>query len=127
MWLPQRGSSARTRPCLAEFGARVSSPCRATALLRSCGSLSQGSAQGSPGMAWPEAEPVTTIRGSCVAVTVCPKPKSIDTLAAAGVLMADIWKDQHIVTIDMLGDEFLETVQMGDPVSFHEDGTVEVG
>ena len=51
----------------------------------------------------------------------------IDTLAAAGVLMADIWKDQRIVTVDMLGDEFLETVKMGDPISVHEDGTVEVG
>ncbi len=53
--------------------------------------------------------------------------KPIDTLAAAGVLMSDIWKNQRIVTIDMLGDEFLDTVQMGDPISVHEDGTVEVG
>ncbi len=53
--------------------------------------------------------------------------KPIDTLAAAGVLMAEIWKDQRIVTIDMLGDEFLETVQTGDPIVTHEDGTVEVG
>jgi predicted aconitase with swiveling domain len=53
--------------------------------------------------------------------------KPIDTLAAAGVLMADIWKDKRIVTIDMLGDEFLETVQMGDPITIHEDGTVEIG
>lgn len=51
----------------------------------------------------------------------------IDTLAAAGVLMAEIWKDQHIITVDMLGSEFLETVQMGDPIAVHEDGTVEVG
>ncbi len=48
-------------------------------------------------------------------------------LAAAGVLMSDIWKDRRIVTIDMLGDEFLETVQMGDPITIHADGTVEVG
>jgi len=27
----------------------------------------------------------------------------------------------------MLGDEFLQTVQMGDPVAIYEDGTVEVG
>jgi acyl-CoA hydrolase len=46
---------------------------------------------------------------------------------AAGVLMADIWKDQRIVTVDMLGDEFLETVQTGDPISVNADGTVEVG
>ena len=53
--------------------------------------------------------------------------KPIDTLAAAGVLMSDIWKEKRIVTIDMLGDEFLETVQMGDPITIYEDGTVEVG
>jgi len=53
--------------------------------------------------------------------------KPIDTLAAAGVLMADIWKNQRIVTIDMLGDEFLKTVKTGDPIAIHEDGTVEVG
>jgi predicted aconitase with swiveling domain len=53
--------------------------------------------------------------------------KPVDTLAAAGVLMADIWKDQRIVTIDMLGDDFLEAVNMGDPIAIREDGTVEVG
>ena len=41
--------------------------------------------------------------------------------------MADIWKEQRIVTIDMLGDEFLETVKTGDPIAIREDGTVEVG
>jgi predicted aconitase with swiveling domain len=77
----------------------------------------------------------STMGGMCLmgmkAIGVGPKAllfsKPIDTLAAAGVLMADIWKDQRIVTIDMLGDEFLETVQMGDPIAVHEDGTVEVG
>ena len=66
-----------------------------------------------------------------VAIGVGPQAllfsKPIDTLAAAGVLMADVWRDQRIVTIDTLGDEFLETVQMGDPIAIHEDGTVEVG
>ena len=77
----------------------------------------------------------STMGGMCLmgmkAIGVGPQAllfsKPIDTLAAAGVLMADIWKNQRIVTIDMLGDEFLETVQMGDPISIHEDGTVEVG
>ena len=53
--------------------------------------------------------------------------KPIDTLAAAGALMADIWRQERIVTVDMLGDEFLETVKMGDPIAIKEDGTVEVG
>jgi hypothetical protein len=41
--------------------------------------------------------------------------------------MTEIWKDQRIVTVDMLGDEFLETVQMGDPITIYTDETVEVG
>ena len=65
------------------------------------------------------------------AIGVGPKAllfsKPIDTLAAAGVLMSDIWKDARIVTIDMLGDEFLETVQTGDPIAIHGDGRVEIG
>ena len=77
----------------------------------------------------------STMGGMCLmgmkAIGVGPQAllfsKPIDTLAAAGVLMADIWKDQPIVTIDRLGDEFLETVQTGDPIAIHEDGTVEVG
>ena len=77
----------------------------------------------------------STMGGMCLmgmkAIGVGPQAllfsKPIDTLAAAGVLMADIWKDQRIVTIDMLGDEFLKTVNNGDPIAIHEDGTVEVG
>jgi predicted aconitase with swiveling domain len=53
--------------------------------------------------------------------------KPIDTLAAAGVLMADIWRKERIVTVDMLGDDFLDTVKMDDPISIKEDGTVEIG
>ena len=77
----------------------------------------------------------STMGGMCLmgmkAIGVGPEAllfsKPIDTLAAAGVLMSDIWKDQRIVTVDMLGDEFLETVNMGDPVEVREDGTVVVG
>ena len=53
--------------------------------------------------------------------------KPIDTLAAAGVVMADIWKDRQIITVDMLGDEFLESVNMDDPIKVYKDGTVEIG
>ena len=77
----------------------------------------------------------STMGGMCLmgmkAIGVGPRAllfsKPIDTLAAAGVLMAEIWKKQRIVTIDMLGDEFLKTVKMGDPIAIHEDGRVEVG
>ena len=51
----------------------------------------------------------------------------IDSIIAAGLFMEDIWNEKRIVTIDMLGDEFLDAVQTGDPIAIHEDGTVEVG
>ncbi len=51
----------------------------------------------------------------------------IDAVGAAGILMADIWQEKPIVCVDLLGDEFLEAVKTGDPISVKEDGTVEVG
>lgn len=51
----------------------------------------------------------------------------IDSIAAAGVIIDDAWNDQRVITVDLLGDEFLEAVKTGDPIAIHEDGTVEVG
>ncbi len=51
----------------------------------------------------------------------------IDSVAAAGLFMDDIWNEKRIITIDLLGDEFLETVKNGDPIAIKTDGTVEVG
>ncbi len=53
--------------------------------------------------------------------------RHIDSVAASGVFMEDIWNDKRIITIDLLGDEFMEAVKTGDPITIHEDGTVEVG
>jgi acyl-CoA hydrolase len=50
----------------------------------------------------------------------------IDSLAACGLLMADIWLGHRIITVDMLGDEFLDAVKMGNKVKVYEDGTVEI-
>ena len=50
-----------------------------------------------------------------------------DSVSLAGLLMDDIWNDRRVITIDLLGDEFLDAVKSGDPISIHEDGTVEVG
>jgi acyl-CoA hydrolase len=41
--------------------------------------------------------------------------------------MADNWLNKRIVTVDLLGAEFLDAVKTGDTVKVHEDGTVEVG
>ena len=51
----------------------------------------------------------------------------IDSVSFAGLLMDDVWNDRRVITIDLLGDEFLDTVKSGDSISIHEDGTVEVG
>ena len=52
--------------------------------------------------------------------------KPIDSLAAAGAILAAIWTDAVMPTIDSLGDEFLEYVKTGDKITVAEDGTVNV-
>jgi len=51
----------------------------------------------------------------------------IDSVSWAGLLMDDVWNGRRVITIDLLGDEFLDTVKSGDPIAIREDGTVEVG
>ena len=51
----------------------------------------------------------------------------IDSVSSAGLLMDDVWNDRRVVTIDLLGDEFIECVKTGDPIAIYEDGRVEVG
>lgn len=53
--------------------------------------------------------------------------KPIDSLAAAGAILAGVWTDASMPTVDSLGDEFLEFVKTGDMVTVSEDGTVTVG
>jgi predicted aconitase with swiveling domain len=50
----------------------------------------------------------------------------IDSLAAAGVVVADVWNNHRIVTIDQLGWEFLNYVQDDQAIDIKEDGTVVV-
>jgi len=50
----------------------------------------------------------------------------IDSLAASGIVLARIWEDSNVIAIDMLGKEFLETVQTGDILEVKEDGTVTI-
>jgi predicted aconitase with swiveling domain len=53
--------------------------------------------------------------------------ESIDSLACAGLILTDVWLDNRIITVDRLGDEFINHVQSGMPVEIKEDGTVVVG
>ena len=51
----------------------------------------------------------------------------IDSLAAAGAVLADVWVDgMTMPVIDSLGDEFLQYVTDGMTVSVKENGIVEV-
>lgn len=50
--------------------------------------------------------------------------KKIDSLAAAGSILASVWTDHPMPTIDMLGDEFLNYVKEGMDIEVKEDGTV---
>jgi len=50
----------------------------------------------------------------------------IDSLAAAGVILSEVWTDNTILAVDSLGDEFLQYVQDGMMISVSEDGKVTV-
>jgi len=52
--------------------------------------------------------------------------QQIDSLAAGGLIVADLWAGERIVTIDRLGDEFLNTVKDGDWISVGKDGKVTI-
>ena len=52
--------------------------------------------------------------------------EQIDSIAASGVILADVWLDKRIVTVDRLGPEFLDCVQDGLKIEIREDGTVVV-
>ncbi len=51
----------------------------------------------------------------------------IDSLAAAGVILSDVWTNDTITTVDNLGQEFLDYVKDGMKVEIKMDGTVIVG
>ncbi len=55
--------------------------------------------------------------------------KPIDSLAAAGVILADIWltgEHTKMPVIDSLGDEFLDYAKTGMQITVSDDGTVTV-
>lgn len=51
--------------------------------------------------------------------------KPIDSLAAAGAILASVWTPNGMPTVDNLGDEFLDYVKDGMEIKIHADGTVE--
>ena len=74
--------------------------------------------------------------GGMVLYTVCALGKQpacmlfslpIDSLAASGAILGDVWTEAKMPVVDMLGDEFLEYAQTGMTITVKEDGIVEVG
>ena len=73
--------------------------------------------------------------GGMVLFTVCGYDKQpacmlfskpIDSLAASGAILADVWTESRMPVVDNLGEEFLDYVQTGMSVTVGEDGLVTV-
>lgn len=81
-------------------------------------------------------ETIGSTTGGMALYTVCATGKQpacmlfskhIDSLAAAGAILAAYWaEDVHMPVIDLLGDEFLDYVQDGMEIEVKENGLVEV-
>lgn len=52
--------------------------------------------------------------------------EQIDSLAAAGLVVADVWAGKRIYTVDQLGDDFLKSVRDHDQIVIEEDGAVTI-
>lgn len=52
--------------------------------------------------------------------------QQIDSLAAGGLVVAEVWAGKRIVTVDQLGDEFLNSVKDGNWIVIRKDGTVTI-
>ena len=73
--------------------------------------------------------------GGMVLFTMCSHGKQpacmlfslpIDSLAASGAILGDVWTDSKMPVVDSLGDECLQYVQTGMTVTVGEDGLVTV-
>lgn len=81
-------------------------------------------------------ETIGSTTGGMALYTVCATGKQpacmlfskhIDSLAAAGAILAAFWaEDVHMPVIDLLGDEFLDYVQDGMEIEVKENGVVEI-
>ena len=50
----------------------------------------------------------------------------IDSLACAGAVLGAVWAEEPMITVDCLGQEFLDYVKDGMKITVAEDGTVTV-
>jgi predicted aconitase with swiveling domain len=65
-----------------------------------------------------------------VQLGVAPKAilfsQRINSLAAGGLIVADVWGGERICTVDLLGDDFLQYVSEGSWIAISKDGSVTV-
>ncbi len=61
-----------------------------------------------------------------VAPAVILLSSKIDSLSAAGLILAEKWANNRIYAVDSLGEDFINTVAEGDMISVEEDGTVTI-
>ena len=52
--------------------------------------------------------------------------QKIDSLAAAGLVVTDVWAGKRIFAVDQLGNSFLEFVKNGDRIVIKENGTITI-
>ena len=52
--------------------------------------------------------------------------ESIDSLAAAGAILGEVWTDASMPVVDRLGQEFLDYARTGMTITVKENGVVEV-
>ena len=80
-------------------------------------------------------ETIGSTTGGMALFTVCASgmqpacmlfSKHIDSLAAAGAILAAFWTDANMPVVDQLGEEFLAYVKDGMTVTVRENGVVEV-
>lgn len=50
----------------------------------------------------------------------------VDSLAASGLILSDVWLGKRIIAIDRLGQDFLRTVKTGSHITITKDGEVKV-
>jgi uncharacterized protein len=69
---------------------------------------------------------IQTIASMGIAPAAFLFSEHIDSLAAAGVVLSDVWLQKRIITIDQLGNKFLEETQSGQTIQIYADGRVVV-
>jgi predicted aconitase with swiveling domain len=74
----------------------------------------------SSGATWPEVAQLN------IAPRAMLFSQKIDSLAAGGLVVTDVWAGKRIFAVDQLGDSFLEFVKNGDRIVIKENGTITI-